>query len=61
MPKGVPYHYYQNRLEFIENCSEEYFSDANICLIRWNESPYFIKDDIKKKYNSKIFVMKMTL
>ena len=48
-PKEAPYHY-QNGKECFENCPEGYFSDANICLTKCNESPYFILDDDDKFY-----------
>jgi hypothetical protein len=48
-PKEAPYHY-KDGMECLENCPEGYFSDANICLTKCNESPYFILDDDKKFY-----------
>ena len=45
----APYHY-KDGMECLENCPEGYFSDANICLTKCNESPYFILDDDKKFY-----------
>ena len=45
----APYHY-KDGMECLENCPEGYFSDANICLTKCNESPYFILDDKKKFY-----------
>ena len=48
-PKEAPYHY-QNGMECLENCPEGYFSDANICLTKCNDSPYFILDEENKFY-----------